>query len=68
MSFSVLARPLQVKESFVAFLFINLPHSDFLIFFYVGLTSSSTKTTKKLKIAEEKKTTSSSWSKKPKLL
>ena len=32
MRFSILACPLQVKESFIVFLFINLPYADFLIF------------------------------------
>ena len=61
MCFSILAHPLQVKESFVAFIFINLPH------FSIGLTSSPSKPTKKLKMAMEKKTIPNSRLKKPKL-
>ena len=67
MSFSILARPIQVKESFIAFLFIYLPYADFFIFFPARLTSSPSRPTKKLKMAKKKKTTSSSRPKKPKL-
>ena len=67
MSFSVLTRPLQVKESFIAFLFIYLPHADFLIFFSIGWNSSPSRPAKKLKMVKEKKTTSNCRPKKPKL-
>ena len=47
---SVLARPLQVKELFTAFVFINLPHAYLIFHFSTGLTSSPSRHTNKLKM------------------
>ena len=68
-SSSVFAHPLQVKESFATFVFINLPHAYLISsFFSTWLTSSLSRPTKKLKMAKEKNIASNSRSKKSKLL
>ena len=66
-SSSVLARLLQVKELFVAFVFINLLQAFLILRFFTRLTSSPNRPTKKLKMAKQKNVASSSWPKKSKL-
>ena len=66
-SYSVLARLLQLKELNPAFVFINLPHAYMISPFPIGLTSSPSSPTKKLKMAEDKNIASNSRPKKPNL-